>query len=128
MLLIKFFFMQIEFAAEECVRKFSGTIFRSFVASLEIETNIKTYGPYGKAHNDYPFSIPLPENVSIVGFFGRAGKFLDAIGVYIGYSRSPFTDATGETSSDKDEEATQKKATASTEPETITDGQQVGVP
>lgn len=114
----------IEFAAEEYVRKFSGTIFRSFVASLEIETNIKTYGPYGKAHNDYPFSIPLPENVSIVGFFGRAGKFLDAIGVYIGYSRSPFTDATGETSSDKDEEATQKKATASTEPETITAGQQ----
>ncbi|PUZ63318.1 hypothetical protein GQ55_3G058400 [Panicum hallii var. hallii] len=120
----------IEFAPAEHVKKLSGTIGRSstsggmsFVASLEIETNIRTYGPYGKAHNDYPFSIPLPEDVSIVGFFGRAGRLLDAAGVYIGYSRSPFTDATEETSSDKDEETSKDEATASPESQTITDEQ-----
>ncbi|PVH61561.1 hypothetical protein PAHAL_3G061100 [Panicum hallii] len=120
----------IEFAPAEYVKKLSGTIGRSstsggmsFVASLEIETNIRTYGPYGKAHNDYPFSIPLPEDFSIVGFFGRAGRLPDAVGVYIGYSRSPFTDATEETSSDKDGETSKDEATASPESQTITDEQ-----
>jgi hypothetical protein len=122
--------VQIEFAPAEYVKKLSGTIGRSstsggmsFVASLEIETNIRTYGPYGKAHNDYPFSIPLPEDFSIVGFFGRAGRLPDAVGVYIGYSRSPFTDATEETSSDKDGETSKDEATASPESQTITDEQ-----
>lgn len=100
------------------MKKFSGTIGKtmSFVASLEIETNIKTYGPYGKAYNEDPFSIPLPENVGVVGFFGRAGRLLDAIGVYIGYTKSPFTDPTEHTSSGN-------KATTSSPPPTTITGQ-----
>lgn len=111
--------MQIKLAQDEYVNKFSGTIGQSFgsqakplVASLQIETNSKTYGPYGKRNpGDDPFSIPLPENVSIVGFFGRAGNLLDAIGFYIGYPRRPIPmsiipNATGETSGKKDEEKT----------------------
>jgi hypothetical protein len=66
------------------VKKLSGTIGGSgnrFVASLE--TNITTYGPYGKESSDSPFSIPLPQNTRIGGFFGRAGTLVDAIGVYL---------------------------------------------
>ncbi|RCV15904.1 hypothetical protein SETIT_3G095300v2 [Setaria italica] len=117
----------IKFAPLEYVKKFSGTIGRAvgsgemlFVASLEIETNVKKYGPYGKEDNDYPFSIPLPENTSVVGFFGRAGRLIDAVGVYIYYCKSPLIDATEETSGNKDEETSKNKDTTSAPPFTIT--------
>nr|CAB3462004.1 unnamed protein product [Digitaria exilis] len=86
----------IQFAQTEYVKKFSGTIGGQWVvASLEIETNLQTYGPYGKETNNH-FSIPIPENAGVVGFFGRAEGNLNAIGVYI--SNSKFTDATQENS------------------------------
>ena len=108
-------YMQIKLAPVEYVQRLSGTIgqafgseSRTFVASLQIGTNIRTYGPYGRRlTSDDQFSIPLPGNVSVVGFFGRAGNFLDAIGVYIAYKslRLPIPhDATEETSGNKDEE------------------------
>jgi hypothetical protein len=83
---ILFVFVQIQLAPEEYVKKLSGTVGGSgnrFVASLEIETNRTTYGPYGKESSDSPFSIPLPQNTRIVGFFGRAGTIVDAISVYL---------------------------------------------
>ena len=112
---ISYTYMQIKFAPVEYVQRLSGTIgqafgseSRTFVASLQIGTNIRTYGPYGRRlTSDDQFSIPLPGNVSVVGFFGRAGNLLDAIGVYIAYKslRLPIPhDATEETSGNKDEE------------------------
>ncbi|CAN6344721.1 unnamed protein product [Urochloa humidicola] len=84
----------IQFAPTEWVTKLSGTLeirsvgsgVKPVVASLEIETNIKKYGPYGGVHQDYSFSMPVPEGWIITGFFGRAGpgSLIDAIGVYIG--------------------------------------------
>ncbi|EFJ28272.1 hypothetical protein SELMODRAFT_17953, partial [Selaginella moellendorffii] len=38
----------------------------------------KQYGPFGKMHGNFFRSGPG----RIVGFFGRAGKYLDAVGVY----------------------------------------------
>ncbi|CAN6339986.1 unnamed protein product [Urochloa humidicola] len=83
----------IQFAPREWVTKLSGTIVirsasaggKPVVASLEIETNITKYGPYGTVHQDYPFSFPLPKDMIIAGFFGRCGSIVDAIGVYIAY-------------------------------------------
>ncbi|KAL5755475.1 hypothetical protein ACOSQ2_020221 [Xanthoceras sorbifolium] len=50
------------------------------VESLCFYTNCTKYGPYG-CTNGTPFKFPL-EDREIVGFFGRAGDFIDAIGVY----------------------------------------------
>ncbi|CAN6344722.1 unnamed protein product [Urochloa humidicola] len=89
----------IQFAPGEYVKNFSGIIGlrplssgrKPVVESLEIETNIKKYGPYGKAlQKDSSFSIPLQpqEDVSVTGFFGLIAdeKVIYAIGVYIGYT------------------------------------------
>jgi len=74
------------------VKHFSGTtgtyVGSTVVASLTIETNLRVHGPYGKDHSKH-FSVPLPEDASIVGFFGSADSHLDAIGVYV--SRSSQT-------------------------------------
>uniref|UniRef100_M8D5X2 Uncharacterized protein n=1 Tax=Aegilops tauschii TaxID=37682 RepID=M8D5X2_AEGTA len=52
------------------------------VTSLTFRTDKgRTYGPYGK-ETGTPFSIPAA-NGCIVGFWGRSGWLLDAIGVYI---------------------------------------------
>ncbi|KAH7565665.1 hypothetical protein JRO89_XS09G0241900 [Xanthoceras sorbifolium] len=50
------------------------------VESLCFYTNCTKYGPYG-CTNGTPFKFPL-EDREIVGFFGRAGDFIDAVGVY----------------------------------------------
>ncbi|XP_072955904.1 protein GOS9-like [Typha angustifolia] len=52
------------------------------IRSLSFSTNLNTtYGPYGEQQGT-TFSIPLQEG-KIVGFFGRSGALLDAIGVYL---------------------------------------------
>ncbi|KAK2636759.1 hypothetical protein Ddye_031551 [Dipteronia dyeriana] len=51
------------------------------VESITFHTNRTTYGPYGQT-NGTAFEIPL-ENAEIVGFFGRAGAFVDAIGIHV---------------------------------------------
>lgn len=50
------------------------------VRSLCFYTNHTKYGPFG-SNSGTSFSIPM-EGGAIVGFHGRAGQFLDAIGVY----------------------------------------------
>jgi hypothetical protein len=51
------------------------------VNSLKIITNLDTYGPYGK-ENGIEFTISEKDNNSVVGFYGRAGLYMDAIGIY----------------------------------------------
>ncbi|KAK1257042.1 hypothetical protein QJS04_geneDACA023716 [Acorus gramineus] len=52
------------------------------IRSLTFYTNKgKKYGPYGAAEGTY-FNIPT-KGAEIVGFFGRSGWLLDAIGVYL---------------------------------------------
>jgi len=53
------------------------------ITSLTFHTDKgRTFGPYGDKAAGTPFSIPA-ENGCIVGFWGRSGWLLDAIGVYI---------------------------------------------
>lgn len=74
---------------------------------LRIRTNLETYEIHDTGLNaqantsvvtEFPFSVPLPENTSIVGFFGRQGDNLNAIGVYVKSSSSLDTDTTQESS------------------------------
>lgn len=53
----------------------------TFVRSLSLESNTKKYGPFGVEEGTY-FSFPLTGG-KIVGFHGRCGWYLDAIGVYL---------------------------------------------
>jgi len=81
--------MQIELAPSEFVKEVSGTIgsysqFNNIIRTLAIVTNVRTYGPFGNPrHGTAPFSIPVQNNSSIVGFFARGKLYLDAIGVYV---------------------------------------------
>jgi Jacalin-like lectin domain len=49
--------------------------------SLELETNLNTYGPYG-AEEGNSFELSA-QGGQIIGFFGRSGQFVDAIGAYV---------------------------------------------
>ena len=80
--------MQINFASDEHLTAVEGTFGRCrsvpevVVTSLTFRTDKgRTYGPYGE-ETGTPFSIPAA-NGCIVGFWGRSGWLLDAIGVYI---------------------------------------------
>ena len=51
------------------------------VRSLELITNWRSYGPYGKEEGT-PFELSAFDG-KIVGFYGRSGEYLNAIGVYV---------------------------------------------
>jgi hypothetical protein len=79
---------QISFSPDEHLTAVEGTFGRCrsvpevVITSLTFRTDKgRTYGPYGEGTGT-PFSIPAA-NGCIVGFWGRSGWLLDAIGVYI---------------------------------------------
>ncbi|KAG2319688.1 hypothetical protein Bca4012_054073 [Brassica carinata] len=51
------------------------------IRSLSFESNRKRYGPFGVESGTY-FSMPKSDS-KIIGFHGKAGWYLDAIGVYL---------------------------------------------
>ncbi|TXG56070.1 hypothetical protein EZV62_017383 [Acer yangbiense] len=69
----------------EILTSISGTTTEYFtnviVESLTFHTTERVYGPYGLT-NGSPFNIPM-ENGEIVGFYGKAGDFVDSIGIYV---------------------------------------------
>ncbi|XP_040260293.1 horcolin [Aegilops tauschii subsp. strangulata] len=76
----------INLDATNYVTEISGTVGKfgtdDIVTSLKIVTSkgvTKTYG----SGTGTPFRVPVLDGGKIVGFFGRAGAFLDAIGFYI---------------------------------------------
>ncbi|KAM0887983.1 hypothetical protein ACQ4PT_028637 [Festuca glaucescens] len=77
----------INFSSSEFITEVYGTIcpfgpaLTGSVKSLTIITNMERYGPFGEVEGD-PFRIPVQDNGDIVGFFGRVGWYVDAIGVY----------------------------------------------
>uniref|UniRef100_A0ACD5VKX0 Uncharacterized protein n=1 Tax=Avena sativa TaxID=4498 RepID=A0ACD5VKX0_AVESA len=78
----------IQLGPSETVNMVSGTCGTyqglTVVATLTFSTNIKTYGPFGtQQSNPIPFSVSTNDNESVVGFFGRSGKLVDALGVYV---------------------------------------------
>ncbi|CAO2149670.1 unnamed protein product [Urochloa humidicola] len=58
---------------------------QTVVPSLNIVTDVKTYGPYGRQSvSNTTFQFAAPNNHSIVGFYGRGGDVVNQIGVYVG--------------------------------------------
>ncbi|KAM7468854.1 hypothetical protein LguiA_007037 [Lonicera macranthoides] len=51
------------------------------ITSLSFTTNKATYGPFGTSSGT-SFSIPINDDM-VVGFHGRAGYYLDAIGIFV---------------------------------------------
>lgn len=51
------------------------------ISSLSFKTNKRTHGPFGCA-TETAFSLPWDKG-SLVGFYGLAGYYIDAIGVYL---------------------------------------------
>lgn len=79
--------MTINFGPSEHLIGVSGTCgsfggLTNIVTSLTFVTNAASYGPFGEGGGD-PFVLQVQSNSSIVGFFGIAGWFLDAIGFYV---------------------------------------------
>ncbi|RCV36278.1 hypothetical protein SETIT_7G305900v2 [Setaria italica] len=79
----------IELSAGEHVTAVAGTIGHfgsvpdAVITSLTFRTSTgRTYGPYGNKTTT-TFSVPAADGACIVGFWGRSGWLLDAIGVYI---------------------------------------------
>uniref|UniRef100_A0A0E0MFV6 Jacalin-type lectin domain-containing protein n=1 Tax=Oryza punctata TaxID=4537 RepID=A0A0E0MFV6_ORYPU len=77
----------IQFGPSEFVTRVSGTIGSyntpsDVVTSITLVTNVGCYGPFGQ-ENGIPFDFPVQGNGSIVGFFGHADLYVDAIGVYV---------------------------------------------
>ncbi|KAL0397013.1 UNVERIFIED_CONTAM: Jacalin-related lectin 19 [Sesamum calycinum] len=59
------------------------------IRSLTFKSNRRTFGPFG-VEEGVPFSFPM-EGGKIVGFKGRAGWYLDAIGFHITRAKIRFT-------------------------------------
>jgi Jacalin-like lectin domain len=51
------------------------------VRSLKFETNLGSFGPYGREEG-IPFELHAITG-QIIGFHARTGRLLDAIGVYV---------------------------------------------
>ncbi|KAL8537710.1 hypothetical protein ACS0TY_012744 [Phlomoides rotata] len=57
------------------------------IRSLTFKSSRRTYGPFG-VEEGTPFSLPM-EGGQIVGFKGKAGWYLDAIGFHISKIKAP---------------------------------------
>ncbi|XP_019180880.1 PREDICTED: mannose/glucose-specific lectin-like [Ipomoea nil] len=53
----------------------------SVLRSIKFTTNVRVFGPYGPDVGT-PFSFQPPDGTKISGFIGRAGIYVDAIGIY----------------------------------------------
>ncbi|KAE8776408.1 mannose/glucose-specific lectin-like [Hordeum vulgare] len=78
----------LQLGPSETVKEIFGTTGNfqglNVVTSLSLVTNVKTYGPFGKqSTGNTPFRTAAPDKHSIVGFYGRAGQFVDQLGAYV---------------------------------------------
>jgi hypothetical protein len=53
----------------------------SYIASIQFQTNKRTSPTFGGSGGDRDFGIQVPPNAQASGFTGRAGQYLDAIGL-----------------------------------------------
>lgn len=66
----------------EQVVELAGRLSR-YVDSLMVRTDRKQVGPVGGAGGDLEFSLEVPLGCELVGVFGRAGQYVDALGLYL---------------------------------------------
>ncbi|KAF2939605.1 hypothetical protein DAI22_03g208100 [Oryza sativa Japonica Group] len=78
---------QITFEPSEYVKEVHGSVgpigdYTHVVTSLKLVTSQRTIGPFGNGAGT-PFAVPVLNNGSVVGFFARAGPYLESIGIYV---------------------------------------------
>ncbi|WVZ96227.1 hypothetical protein U9M48_041893 [Paspalum notatum var. saurae] len=78
---------EVKLGEAEVVTEISGTHGRfgdhAVVRSLTLVTSAGAkHGPFGRREGT-PFRLPLKDGARVVGFFGRSGRLLDALGVYV---------------------------------------------
>ncbi|XP_020102100.1 protein GOS9-like [Ananas comosus] len=76
----------IDFQSGEFLTAINGTTssfgnIRNLLRSITFITNVRKLGPFGVEHGT-PFSIPIAHG-RVVGFYGRSGSYVDAIGIYL---------------------------------------------
>ncbi|XP_078167901.1 horcolin-like isoform X2 [Carex rostrata] len=67
---------------------------KTLLTSLEFETNMRCFGPYG-SEGKIPFELPAISG-QIIGFYGLSGSYLDALGVYVKTKEKGLEDANKE--------------------------------
>jgi len=62
----------------------TGILGRSgaFLDSVFFTTNLGRYGPFG-GNGGKPLEIRIPDDQRVIGFFGRAGNFVGALGILV---------------------------------------------
>lgn len=85
-LLVLFLQVRLNYPDEflTCLHGYYGSLHERgsvFVRSLTFQSNKRTYGPYGVQQGTY-FTLPISSG-KVVGFHGKSGWYLDAIGVYV---------------------------------------------
>ncbi|CAO2144161.1 unnamed protein product [Urochloa humidicola] len=82
----------INLGPSEFVKEVSGTYgpfppLPNIITSLTLVTNLSSYGPFGQPAGT-TFHTRVDRTGTIVGFFGRSGTYLNAIGVYVRHFES----------------------------------------
>uniref|UniRef100_A0A0D9VV10 Jacalin-type lectin domain-containing protein n=1 Tax=Leersia perrieri TaxID=77586 RepID=A0A0D9VV10_9ORYZ len=77
----------VELGPSEHVTEVHGSVgpigdYAHVVTSLKLVTNLRTVGPFGHGAGTH-FAVPVLVGASVVGFFARAGLYLEALGVYV---------------------------------------------
>ena len=57
--------------------------YSSYIDQIEIRTNLGKVKRFGSTSGLHDFQYSAPENYEISGIWGRAGRLVDAIGVYL---------------------------------------------
>ena len=70
----------LKLASDEYIKLVGGK-YGSYVDSIYMVTNKEQVKKWGGAGGNVDFSYEVPPGTHIHGFFGRAGKYLDSIGV-----------------------------------------------
>lgn len=74
--------VQIDFGTHEYITSVSGYA-STYVNALKLVTNEREYGWFGREEGSYFEFTPPTKYGMILGFHGRSGNLIDAIGVYI---------------------------------------------
>ena len=66
----------------ELITEISGR-YSGYIDQLEIRSNKNNVKRFGSARGLYDFHYQAPENYHISGLWGRAGRLIDTLGIYI---------------------------------------------
>lgn len=72
---------RIALAPDEYITGIEGRYGDWLVHSMSVQSNKRTYGPYGGSGGTATYNFQTPDAAEVVGFVGRSGGLLDAVGI-----------------------------------------------